>query len=541
MNSREVGIPLARRDLAALQKIGDTGLEFQASRLPPPLRGALRGLIIRFIKARKLLRFKLFALQYPLPQLAVFESPSWYGLVGKSYPMQLLTGSAQVVELPSLRPDQRGGKKLRHTSGPAGPLAGLENKCRFLYSSVMRQPIVGIIRVRESIEHAGDETLEERLEQLERAFIDALNSFRLTKSHERRGRVLIVVSSDGHPPNCKNSEILRRVSVLNTSISVVPATVWSAFWSPEQAAEPPDNPCFEDRGEELFFARLRAEIQLQTAQVSHRARPPLVQVVNNSIGSSSDKWFFGFGDILLGAALVYEEAEKQCRLAIVDWTGFSAREALTTGPDNVAPPLLAPDEPVTQQINSDVPVDFSRRTRVFTNRRPLNGFPSTTRDFLFRNGVWPSDQTHAAITNYLSVHGLKEGHFDVIHVRFGDLSTQKKDISGRIYSGLEELTSLHGEYLVMSDHPEKLDRYRGVAGLTIRDGAPSHSGQEVSPEAFTRTLEDFFLIGKSQRVFVLSRYAWGSGFSSTAANLFGVPITPWVTHRTSHYPTTEKP
>jgi hypothetical protein len=187
-----------------------------------------------------------------------------------------------------------------------------------------------------------------------------------------------------------------------------------------------------------------------------------------------------------------------------------------------------------------VPVDFSRRTRVFTNRRPLNGFPSTTRDFLFRNGVWPSDQTHAAITNYLSAHGLTEGHFDVIHVRFGDLSTQKKDISGRIYSGLEELISLHGEYLVMSDHPEKLDRYRRVAGLTIRDGAPSHSGQEVSPEAFTRTLEDFFLIGKSQRVFVLSRYAWGSGFSSTAANLFGVPITPWVTHRASHYPTTEK-
>jgi len=129
-----------------------------------------------------------------------------------------------------------------------------------------------------------------------------------------------------------------------------------------------------------------------------------------------------------------------------------------------------------------------------------------------------------SIRDFLAAHGLEEGGFDVVHVRFGDEDSQKADISERILSGLDQLASSGGNYVVMSDHPQKLQRFAAAPGFTIRDDAPIHSGRGVSPEQFAKTLEDFFLIGKSRRVFVLSRYSWGSGFSSTAANLFGVPL-----------------
>ena len=269
--------------------------------------------------------------------------------------------------------------------------------------------------------------------------------------------------------------------------------------------------------------------------MSERARPPIVQVVKSPSAGATDEWYFGFGDVLLGSALVFEEAENAGRLPLIDWRGFSGQDALSIGLDEIDVSVLDLHQPVSLQINSDVPVDFSWETRVFTNRRPLRGFSSTARDFLFRNGASPSLEVTQSIENYLAAHGLEERGYDVIHVRFGDEGSQKTDISERIFSGLDQLASSEGNYVVMSDHPQKLHRYTAAPSFTIRDGAPIHSGRGAGPEEFTKTLEDFFLIGKSRQVFVLSRYAWGSGFSSTAADLFGVPLTPWVTNRTSHY------
>lgn len=521
---------------SALQSVGHTGLGvFLGGRLPAKFQGPLRGLIIRVIKSRKFVRAWLFKLQYPLPQLVVIESDHWWKDSRPMYPVRIVRFEALGESRLHDPYDANAIRSSEPEMTPLKPMCGFLNRWSQAYSFVMRQPVIGIVRIGQTAKITAGKPLAEQIDQVDQVFIDELNSSALTKSHRKRGRALIIVAGDEHSVNGAGWGIAPHVSSLGTPVSFLSPTAWLTHWRPEEGGEPSDTPGFADRSEDVFFSRLRAEVQFQTIRVSQRARPPIVQVVKTSAAGSTDEGSFGFGDILLGAALVFEEAEGEGRLPLIDWSGFSAHDALSIAPDTIDVSVLDLHQPVCLQLGSDVPVDFSWETRVFTNRRPLRGFSSRARDFLFRYGASPSSEVSQSVEKFLAAHGLEERGYDVIHVRFGDDDSQKTDISERIFSGLDQLASSEGNYVVMSDHPQKLHRYTAAPSFTIRDGAPIHSGRGASPEEFAKTLEDFFLIGKSRQVFVLSRYAWGSGFSSTAADLFGVPLTPWVTHRTSHY------
>jgi len=528
---------VARLWSAALQSVGHTGLEFFLGRpVPAKFRGVLRGLIIRVIKSLKFVNARLFKLKYPLPQLLVFDPEQVSRQLLPHYPIRVVRAEAlrKLKPLDGSHADTSRSSKSEIT--PLKPRVGFLNWWRQAYSFAMRQPVIGIVPVSQTLGITAGKPLSEQIDQVDQIFIDELNSSALTKSHGKRGRALVIVLAEEYSKNKASWAVAPHVSSSGTLVSFLSPTAWLSHWRPEEGEESSDTPGFADRADEVFSSRLRAEVQLQTIRVSERARPPIVQVVKTSSAGSKDEWSFGFGDILLGAALVFEEAEREGRLPLIDWSGFSAHGALSIAPNTIDVSVLTLDQTVCLQLGSDVPVDFSWETRVFTNRRPLRGFSSTARDFLFRNGASPSSEVSESIKDFLAAHGLEEGGFDVVHVRFGDEDSQKADITERILSGLDQLASSEGNYVVMSDHPQKLQRFAAAPGFTVRDDAPIHSGRGVSPEQFAKTLEDFFLIGKSRRVFVLSRYSWGSGFSSTAANLFGVPLTPWVTHRTSHYP-----
>lgn len=290
---------------------------------------------------------------------------------------------------------------------------------------------------------------------------------------------------------------------------------------------------------------LRDHILKFAADFGTRPRPPLIQFPENhearSIGSSfrfekrfgARLWHFGIGDVLMGAALLHQEAQRTGRLAFVDWSRTVGKEFLAES--NLAT-LYEPDTesqvrrmeyPIAHQINANFPIDFAFHVNVFTNRRPLKPLDESTRRFLYES-FSPIPEVWQEVNKYLERNQLGIEGYSAVHVRFGDYETLKPPITETLLLETSRILDQDGEFILLSDHPRLLKKFKGLSKVRIRDHAETHSGLLSNPLEFGEMLADFVTIAYSKECYSLSRYAWGSAFSEIACDIFNVPFKPVV-------------
>ena len=101
----------------------------------------------------------------------------------------------------------------------------------------MRQPVIGIARVCQTTTVSAGKPLAEHIDQLDRVFVDELNSSALTKSHGKRGRALVIVMGEERPGDKTTGGIPPYVSLLGTPVSFLSPTALLSHWRPEEGAE----------------------------------------------------------------------------------------------------------------------------------------------------------------------------------------------------------------------------------------------------------------------------------------------------------------
>ena len=490
--------------------------------------GVARGLLFRLIRFTRSVKAGVWCMIYPLPQVIAVGSPADWNL--ELIPNPIIYAATDSD--PSA--DARGGRtkaRYQHFSKNtkrAGPGVGPFGTRHFL-PFILGQPLVGLARASTLLDGSDRAAVLGEIAFLEDRFIAFLGESLWFSFHRSRRRAFILVVDE-----CFARAWQRKFGNLlvtapqGTLFSICPPSPLSGRVAKGKKKVDPGGAATDVETEQL---QIREEIHKQALKVGRRSRPPLVQVVKSSPQGKTDELSFGLGDILLGAALVAEEADRSGRLPVIDWTGFHAAGALNLDAYELPQRYSGTSQGVSFQLGGNVPVDFAWKTRVFTNRRPTAGFTLSTRHFLLRNGMSPSRHIDEALNRFLAENKLVGGGFSIAHVRFGDPRDQKRDITSLIRNCALSVAQGSDPLVVLADHPYLLPEFPAGNQVIVRAGTNVHSGHGVDRDQFLETLEDFFLIARSSRVFSLSRYAWGSGFVSSAAQLFEVELTPIVVHR----------
>ena len=501
-----------REELKSFRGVGRTGLNYP----PKYLASAwpqIVALIIATLKIKKLVAEIVFNIRHPLPSVLLLGGAQFSPYLDRRF---------RAVKLPDRKLIEGVARQL----GAVG--AWSFEAAKVARASALLLGARSIVVVSRKSAASASEEIAKLLED-RHGIVARIACVALSRQLARKvaGFVRVVdqwpesVTPDVASQHGPNSIVSRPANLGDEEVSVADL---ERFWErADLFRASPSGHELTELGCVLLQDRLTEKILKVDVEGSSRPRPPIVQVVDNSQAFLGGRFSFGLGDVLLGSALVHEEAMRALRLPTIDWTAFSARGSLLT-----RSPLLTRYEPansatVSYQINGNVPVDFATSTRVFTNRRPSGRWTPARSDFLFRNGVWPSSSVSSGIEDWLASEGLTKQVFSSVHVRFGDPGDRKEVITSAIYEGFEEFVGQSERYVVIADFPELLESYFSVPNLHFRMTRPRHSGMPVDKESFNEVLQDFFIVAQGQHLYQLSRYHWGSGFSSIAADLFGVP------------------
>lgn len=231
----------------------------------------------------------------------------------------------------------------------------------------------------------------------------------------------------------------------------------------------------------------------------------------------------GLGDFIYGSFRVHQESTSRGRLANIDVSGhpisqFVEHESIF-GDTEIIPIMAEADSYL-----------FQKAERIFTHLRPLEHISIENRDFVLRKCLTPNLRMQEFLNELNEVNYLGPGKFDVLHIRCGDTFMQENfprnlldDLYQKIDNAIESLNIKSGTLLV-TDFPELSNRLRSHGFKTLSGDAVHLGATQEHPEATRNTLAEFLTLRNASRIFQISKYGWGSGFSSTASMLWGIPL-----------------
>ena len=152
-------------------------------------------------------------------------------------------------------------------------------------------------------------------------------------------------------------------------------------------------------------------------------------------------------------------------------------------------------------------------------------------DYLPCNQFQFAIQFEKKIIEHKSALGIENGAYSVIHIRLNDDETFDKNRYARI---LEMIDKIHNDaepnnrlLLIASN-----DVYSNVIDLPYilkTNLKPGHVGLDtITFEQCENTMVEFMLMSTCNKIYQLSVYGWGSGFSDTIHKIYNIPIEKYA-------------
>lgn len=305
-------------------------------------------------------------------------------------------------------------------------------------------------------------------------------------------------------------------------------------WSPSQLFINENFPSsLSSDGRKVVGSRIQSIVQKHFIPLTSRyvnPQIPLVQVLDNS-GTEIMTETFGFGDMIFGACFVHQIAQILGRPAAIDWNLFSSKIYLNRPSDFPAMNNLNLAKTTTKVNHFSKRVKFEDLEKISTNLRPSLPLSISTRDFLFTNGLWPSEELLFYLEEELRRLNFVKGQYQVVQIRLGDAYSFENRFDSnlltadvkKIENNLKNHISQSENVLIISDSSAALEILR-KSGWKTRNTEPVHLGISNNIELEKETLIDFFLLGFSNSILQYSNYYWGSGFSYVASQLFDIDL-----------------
>lgn len=276
---------------------------------------------------------------------------------------------------------------------------------------------------------------------------------------------------------------------------------------------------FTDLGHRIAGYRYRELIETRVPDSSF-AFNPLVQTLERP--TLNQKEFSpGFGDFLNGSLKVYEIARRLNRIPKIDLSNSLFSHHLENRYAHQE------ESPLSYIYHEDSDVNFVKSTRVFTNKVSQSAITDEQKDFIFRNCLTPKPSLESKIREVAKNLDLTENGYEVLHVRVSDDFDKSPDIKllGQISKLVKDRDFDKGEpFLFLSNSNVVRNSLSSMGFVSPHQEVRHSSDPKATTEAIENTLIEFFLISRASKIYQISTYEWGSGFSTLAAKLFDKSI-----------------
>jgi hypothetical protein len=258
----------------------------------------------------------------------------------------------------------------------------------------------------------------------------------------------------------------------------------------------------------------------------------LVQVLANSDRHSAQIGIHGVGDAIYGSLTVHQEAIRQSRASYISTSDHSLsrhlRPTITQYSDSQAA-LRGIFHEHSYRFFKDV-------SFCFTNKKPRYQISDTDRDFVLQSLFDYDTHTINRLDDLLNGLSLPIG-YSVVHLRFGDELafgddlnfTRNEELFEKIVVLFESAAIEKSVHVIMSDSYQ-FQEYIVRKGFIAARGPIGHAGtSDFSHLQVEKMLIDMRILLGAKEIHQASCYNWGSGFSSSIAEIAKIPIRQLTT------------
>jgi hypothetical protein len=230
--------------------------------------------------------------------------------------------------------------------------------------------------------------------------------------------------------------------------------------------------------------------------------------------------FHGFGDFIKGAIHLYQLTYGTNVELKINFSNHNLSKLFVC--DN----HLSIDEcENTTYIHGHEKIDLHKVNHVYTNKDEFTNISVECKEFIKKKCLTPRIAFQEKMSNIKQALNLIDFQYSIIHLRLDDNETFNPNRLKKILDIIHWLTSNSSETFILiasNDMYLKHINYPSIIKTNLESG---HIGlHTTSLTQCENTMLEFMLMTTSKRVYQLSVYCWGSGFSDTVNKIYDVEV-----------------
>jgi len=278
---------------------------------------------------------------------------------------------------------------------------------------------------------------------------------------------------------------------------------------------------YTDKGSEYIGKILLDKIN-QVTIINNSHKKILYQVYYTSKTKVEKYTYHGFGDYIRGTIYLYQFLKNKNVNLKINFSNHNLNNVFIC--DNH---LSIEQCENTKYIFANMIEDnFMDYTHVFTNKFELSTIDNDCKKFIIKNCLTPRITFEKKLLNIKEKLNLIDFNYSVIHIRLDD---NERFCNNRLNNILNIINSIkqdntHEKYILIASNKIYLN-YIDFSFIKKTNLKSGHVGlNTITLNECEDTMIEFMLMTTSRKIYQLSVYGWGSGFSDTINKIYDIEI-----------------
>ena len=232
--------------------------------------------------------------------------------------------------------------------------------------------------------------------------------------------------------------------------------------------------------------------------------------------------YHGFGDYIRGTIYLYQALKEKNISLKVNFSNHNISNFLVC--DNHL--SIEECENVYYSFIDSNEQDLYNYNHIFTNKFPIsNHIDEGCQKFIIKNCLTPKISFEKKILNIKNILNICDYNYSVIHIRVSDKEVYNEETLVNILSIILEIRKKNKEELVIMSSSDLYLNYINLPFVKKTNLSAVHVGTNTTDmKGCEDTMTEFMLMTTCKKIYQLSVYTWGSGFSDTIHKIYNVQV-----------------
>lgn len=231
--------------------------------------------------------------------------------------------------------------------------------------------------------------------------------------------------------------------------------------------------------------------------------------------------FHGLGDFLRGTLFLYQECRKNGITLKINFSNHHLGRILVCNNH-----VSIADCQNAKYIFMFDDTDPFQYQHVFCNKFPTENVDDECRLFIRENCLRPRMWFEKKLSNYMRSHGLIKNEFVVIHVRLTDNEEYNEDRLASLRNTIQSIYQREPRKVLYIASSKCYHAHISFPFVVKTTGLQcGHLGQHSTTfRQAEDTMIEFMIMTHCAKIYQLSVYSWGSGFSEIVHQIYEIPL-----------------